>query len=264
MKRTILTLSICFLALSSLFAQKYDIRLNLQPNLRVPLRMTTSVKNEINIPGQGQQQNSTMILTEIAFYVKAMKGDNYIIHGIVNKREISSEAMGQKMLFSSADSVDNQYNKDLRAMAGKTFVAEITPRFKLVGEVKPLNDDMTLDVAKKAFGVFQELFEHLYPANPLEKGETWTVKDEKQGVDATATLSDVTENSYIIDARVGLNKRVQGMTLKGEGTQNIEINRQLGIPVYGLTTLPAKGSVATPGGVVSVSVNTISSFEFIQ
>lgn len=264
MKRTFLIATFLLTSFAFAFAQKYDIKLNLQPNVRVPLRSTNVITQKITIPGKGVQEVKTTVSTEVAFYVSALKDGNYVINGIVNKREIQSESAGNKMTVSGTDSVENKYNKDLIAMTGKTFVAEITPKFQLVGEVKPLNDNMTKAVATQAFSVLQDFFKSLYPDHEVAKGESWKASDEENGITTTTTLTDINDVSYVMDAKVVLNQNMQGLTLKGEGTQNVEIHKAMGIPLYGLSTVPATGSTSSPMGMISVEVNAINSFELVQ
>lgn len=264
MKRIFLITTLLLASVALAFAQEYDFKLNLQPNLRVPLRSTNVITQKISVPGSGTQEVKIVMTTEVAFYVTAVKEGNFLINGIINERKIESESAGQKMTISGKDSVENQYNKDLIAITGKTFVAEITPKFELVGEVKPLNDDMTAQNALTAFTMVKDFFKGIYPEKAVKKGESWTAENKDEGLTATITLTDVNDASYVLDSKLQLVQEIQGITLKGEGTQNVEVNRAMGIPIYGLATVPVSGSLNTPMGVVSVEANTISSFELIQ
>lgn len=263
MKKAFFTTLLLLSALSLAVAQEYDIKLNLQPNQKVPIRSVTSVKQQITIPGQGTQDVNAITTSEVAFYVTEIKGENYIINGIVNKMEVETESMGQKMTISGADKEENQYNKQLRAVTNKVFVAEITPRFELVGEVKALNDDMTSEDAKMAFETLKATFSETYPKTPIKKGDTWEASIPEQNTQVKTTLTEVTEDSYLFDSKIVLDGEIEGIKLTGKGTRNYEVNRALGVPIYGLTTLPAEGSLVSPMGKVTLKVDTIVSFELM-
>lgn len=265
MKKLIFSILLLITGAFAALAQTYDVQLNLQPNQRVPLRHIVRNTTEVMVPGQGTQETVSTITVEMAFFVTEIKGENYIINGILNKYELTIDVGGQKMTYSGSDKEVTSYNKELVEATGKVFVAEINKKFELVGDVKPLNDDMTEEGAKNAFDALSQVFRGLYPSGPIEKGATWEDDFENDGgkTHVVGTLTDVNDNSYILDAKLDAQMDEDGVVIKGTGVGNYEINRALGVPVYGLSTLPMEGSVVTPMGKINLTMNTVSSFELI-
>lgn len=247
------------------FAQKQDLKLVIQPNQRISLRKISKVDQDVSVPGQGAMKVITTSTMEVAFYATAIKDGNYVINGIINKMEINTSNNGKTTVISGSDSVETAMNKDLRAITGKTFVAEVTPKFELVGDIKALKEEeMTPETAKKAFEILASFFEGVYPPQPLAKGESFPYEGKELGAKGTITLGEVGENTCVFDGVMKINGNIQGVDMKGDATINYEIHRATGIPLNGLSTTQALGSVATPQGAVSIKINATESFEFMQ
>lgn len=264
MKKTLLPLTLLLVGFAAASAQQYDIRLNLEPGLKVPLRTVNVSEQEVTIPNQGTQQQKVTMTNELVFSVIEKKGENYIINGIINKMEMVIEKDGkQTTLANAADTVENMYNKEMKAITGKVFKAEITPKFKLVGEATPLNNDMSPEDAKKAFKAFDDVYGNIYPEKPVALNETWTENDE-EGMSVENKLSSVNDNSYIIEGKATLSMKESGMDIKGTGTMSQEIHRTTGVPISGLLTLPLSGSEPTPMGPVTLKFSSTMSFEYAE
>ena len=110
---------------------------------------------------------------------------------------------------------------------------------------------------------FTDLLSELYHAS-VKKGDSWTVEDKEAGSKNVYTLTDVTEHSYLINAKLSIDGDFQGAAVSGIGSMNVEIDRATGVPLYGLMTLPLKGSAMAEGMTINIETNTTSSFEFAQ
>ncbi len=264
MKKSI-SIFLLFLGMTTMIlAQEYNVCLKIGKGLKLPMRHTQVVDQEVSMQGRVMKMKQ-IAKTELAFSVVDKKGDNYIIEGIINKSDVDMESPQGKMKISSADSVETPQNKELKALVGKVFRAEITPSFQLVGEVSPVTEGLTVKKAKQLFDSFYSLFNGLYSAKPLKQGEEWNNVFASGEVKGVSVLTSANENSYIIDSKVSMEQNMQGILLTGKGTMNHEIHAPTGVPIFGLLTLPLTGSVVNPaGGSVDVRMTITSSFEFIQ
>lgn len=262
MRKIILTLSLLLSVVAVLSAQKYDVRLNLQPGLKVPVRYQQVTDQEVSF--QGQIMKSKIIQkNEVVFSVVAKNQDNLIIEAVINLIETSAETPQGNMKFSSADEKETPENKALKQMAKKVVRAEITPYFQLVGEVTPVTEGLTKEEAQLVYNAFSSIFKGLYPSSPVAQGDTWAA-DMSEGVKGESTLTSASPQSFIVDSKILLDTEFQGVKLSGKGTMNYEIHAPTGVPIYGLTTLPASGSTVANGVPVNITMNMTSTFEFIQ
>ncbi|WP_449032406.1 hypothetical protein [Porphyromonas sp.] len=262
MHKLIITLATMVAAIAMLHAQKEDIRLKLQPGQKIPLRYQQIMDQEVTFGGQTMKSKTT-IRTEFAFSVVSLKGENLIIDVIVNRTDLDVKSDQGNITASSTDSEDTQYNKDLKAIAGKVIQAEVTPYFELVGEPKALDASVSPEVAKKVFEAVSSTLSGLYPKQPVAQGDSWDTmvfNDNK----AKSTLTLIGDNSYVIDSKLNTEQSMQGITLSGTGLFNYEIHKATGAPIYGLLTLPLSGSMTAQGTMVNVKINITSSFEFMQ
>lgn len=262
MKKIILGLSLLISVFSVLSAQKHDIRLNLQPGLKVPVRYQQTTDQEISFQGQ-TMKNKIIQKNEVVFSVVSKNQDNFIIEAVINLIETTAETPQGNMKFSSTDEKETAENKPLKKMAKKVVRAEITPYFQLVGEVTPVTEGLTKEEAIAVYEAFSSIFKGLYPTTSVAQGETWKA-DMTQGVKAESTLTSASPQSFIIDSKILLDMDMQGVKLSGKGSMNYEIHAPTGVPVYGLTTLPATGSSMANGVPVNIKLNMTSSFEFMQ
>lgn len=262
MKKILLTFALLIAVGSSLVAQKYDVRLNLQPGLKVPVRHQQVMDQTVEFQGQTMKTKQVQ-KNEIAFSVISKNGDNYVIEGIINLSEVSVESPQGNMTFSSADANDNAQNKELKSITGKVVRAEITPYFQLVGEVTPVTEGLSSDKAKGIYEAISSIFSGLYPTNSVAQGESWEAAFGG-GVKGNSTLTAASAETYVIDSKLTMDMDMQGLPLSGKGTMNHEIHAPTGVPLFGLITLPLSGSTVSNGTPVNVKINITSSFEFIQ
>lgn len=241
--------------------QTYDIRLNLNPPVKVPLRQNMRQDNSVSYGGQTMKSVNN-VKTDLVFSIMEKKGDNYIINAVINKIEVENEGMGQTQKISSEDS-ENSFNKTIKKMTHNVVKAEITPYFEVVGEPVAVTEGVDNEVAKAIMKSFTDLLSELYHAS-VKKGDSWTVEDKEAGSKNVYTLTDVTEHSYLINAKLSIDGDFQGAAVSGVGSMNVEIDRATGVPLYGLMTLPLKGSAMAEGMMINIETNTTSSFELAQ
>lgn len=262
MKKILLTLSFLFSVCMVLSAQKHDVRLNLQPGLKVPVRHQQVMDQEISFQGQ-TMKNKVIQKNDLVFSVISKNQDNLIIEAMFNLLEVSAESPQGNMKISSADEKETMENKMLKQMAGKVVRAEITPYFQLVGEVTPVTEGLSKEEAAQIYQAFSSVFVGLYPTSSVAQGETWTI-EMGGGLKGESTLTSASPQSFIIDSKVSMDTDMQGVKISGKGSMNYEIHAPTGVPVYGLMTMPASGSSVANGVPVNIKMNVTSSFEFVQ
>ena len=251
------------LTLTTTFAQQaYDIRLNLNPPIKVPLRQTMKQEQLISFSGQEMKVSNT-VRSEFVFSVTEKKGDNYMISAIINKIEGEGESMGQTFKMSSEDATETEQNKELKKITHKVVQAEVTPYFELVGEPVAVTEGTDAATAKQVINTFTGVMSGMYHA-AVKKGESWTVTEEEAHTTTTYTLTDVTEGSFLVTGKVKLEGEFQGVAMSGEGNLNVELDRATGVPIYGLMTLPLAGSMMAQGTMVNVKADSTTSFELAQ
>lgn len=269
MKKTLLTSLLAIITIFGLCAQeKYDAKLNLPAHIKVPLRNTVNMKQNISVPGQGAQQGETTITSELVFTVEEIVNGNYRIHCIINNIAMDVKVNGKETLKGSSKEIPEscpEQMKETFKMAGKVVEAVVTPKFQLVGDVKPITEGVTENEAKAIFAHFAEVGT-LYPSKPLAINETETteVKESDMPYTLTYKLANVSDHSLTLQNTIKVDANIQGIPMKGDGSVNTDLDRATGVPVFSLTTLSVSGVMNTPQGIISLSMQTTSTIEFMQ
>lgn len=133
-------------------------------------------------------------------------------------------------------------NKIRSLKIGQKVRVEVTPLFKQVGETVRLDTAALSQEDANYISNLLDVFAEVFPDKPISIGEKWTLEEE-DGIKVTATLSDVTDKSYIITNNADMKMNIGIAKGSGKGSLRNEIERHTGLLKRNETRFPFKGSI---------------------
>lgn len=272
MRKSIFVLLVSMACAAGLMAQKYEPKLQLKPG-----QTFTSVENQhitqTVIMGGNEMKTVQLIRSFSTRKVLEQKGENVVVESVVDSITVSVESPQGKMSFSSNDKDVPKEFQEMTKLVGRKFVLELTPKHQLVGEVTAADGEEIPKALQATLQSGTMQAAALYSVGAMKEGQTVTCDPEMmkhvvgelathaQGakVKATVTLVRVTPTELQFNTKIDFSGTVEGMPLEGPTTLSYGINKETGMIVNMLSTSALKGSMNTPQGSVSVSINAIGS-----
>lgn len=262
MKKAFFTIAMLFVAMATVFAQKYEAKLILSPGMRVPFSAQQRTEQKI-VAGAKDMQTIATQQFKLSYTVAEKRGDNYLLNCVISELSIKMEGPDGTVEASSTNTEDKSpLASQIQKMVNRIVQVEVTPSFQLVGEVKPLTEGVSKEEAAAIYQQFDNIFANLYPGEALEVNKELVKKDENST--QKITLLAATDMVYAFQNTEEFEQDIQGLPLKGTSTTSYEMHRPTGIPINGLVTSSATGSQSMQGMNIDLTLAITLSFDFIQ